>query len=171
MRGLSRLQSYFDVKKDDETLEIYIEELSRYSEEELKVLFSKIVRECEFFPRLKAMRELMGEAGGKQQAALTSRAYEAFEEALSMMRKVGSYRTPEFSDQLIPVVIKNRFGGWVRFGRIEVTDWTRKAFVEEYRALSEAGEVPQIELAGIHQRTQLGGGMKQIGDLYDSGEY
>ena len=151
------------MKKDDETLEIYIEELSRYSEEELTVLFSKIVRECEFFPRLKAIRELMGEAGSKQQLALTSRAYEAFEEALSMMRKVGSYRTPEFTDPLIPVVLKNRFGGWIRFGQIEVNDWTRKAFVEEYRALSEVEDRPQIELKGIHKSRQLSsGGVKQI---------
>ena len=150
---------------EEEIFEIYIEELNRYGESELQKLFSRVIRECRYFPRVAELEELSGRTGGKQQAALTSRAYEAFEEALSMMRKVGSYRAPEFSDPLIPVVIKNRFGGWVRFGRIEVTDWTRKAFVEEYRALSEAGEVPQIELAGIHQRTQLGGGMKQIGDF------
>ena len=165
LQGLQRLKKYFDKSLDDEILELYVAALDRYSVEQIRELFKKILARCRYFPRIAEIEELMGAAGGKQPAALTSRAYEAFEEAVSTMRKVGSYRTPEFTDPLIPAVIKNRFNGWIRFGQIEVNDWTRKAFVEEYRALSEAEEVPSIALEGMHQRKQLSSGMKQIGNF------
>ncbi len=162
MRGLSRIQSYFDVRKDDETLELYIEELSKYSEDELTVIFSRIVKKCKFFPRISEIDELLGSSEKMQELALISKSHEAFDKALAMMRKVGSYRTPEFDDPLIPAVIRNRFNGWSNFGQVEVNQWTRKAFVEEYENLSLLGIIPQVELKGIHQRKQLGSGVKQI---------
>ena len=164
-QGLLRLQKYFLIELKDEVLEIYIEELSRYNPEQLQIIFSRVIRKCKFFPRIAEIEELAGNAGSKQIAQQTSRAHEAFEEACSMMRKIGSYRTPDFIDPLIPAVIKNRFNGWIKFGQTEVNDWMRKAFVEEYRALSEVEELPSIELEGMHQRKQLCGGIKQIAGL------
>lgn len=165
--NLSTLLEYFDKTAGDAIFKLYVTALDRYTEEQLKELFTKILATCKYFPRIAEIEEMMGNTGVKQQAAISTNAHEAFDIAVATMSRVGSYRTPEFDDPLIPAVIRARFNGWARFGQIEVNTWSRKSFVEEYKALSEAEGRPQVELTGIHKSKQLSGGMKQINEFME----
>ena len=171
MENLSTLFEYFDKTAGDAIFKLYVAALDRYSEGQLKELFNKILATCKFFPKIAEIEEMMGNAGAKQQAVISTKAYEAFDIAVATMSRVGSYRTPEFDDPLIPAVIRARFNGWARFGQVEINTWSRKSFVEEYKALSEVGTVSQVELEGMHNRKRLGGGVKQIDQIVNRGEF
>ena len=68
------------------------------------------------------------------------------------MRQYGAYATVQFDDPTIPATIRSICGGWEALCEVpseQLHNWTRKAFLETYRAISASGKVSAIACAPL----------------------
>ncbi len=112
---------------------------------DIKIAVAKIIKyeTHGYRPLPGKVRELVGER-------VESQAMMAWQELNAAIVKVGSYRTPKFTDARIPAII-NQHGGWVRICGIttdEFDNWFRKSFFADYQTISDEPElIPR--LAGL----------------------
>ena len=165
---LATLQRYYNKTLDIDTNKLYVAALDLYSEEDLEYLFNRVLTYCKFFPRIAEFTEIMSERKKHETMEVKHQAYCAYDQAVSVMRKIGRYQTPVFDDQIISSVIQLRFNGWVAFSNIELNEWTRKSFIDGYQEISRLKGFRHNQLSGLHQRKLSSSRAKQIGELLDN---
>ena len=104
------------------------------------------------FPPVGVIRKLA--LGGIQCETLevTDRALLAWNAVVDAIREIGGYRSPQFDDPLIHATIRAICQGWPELCATESTQlhaWTKKAFLETYRAQMAGRTVTESAAAAL----------------------
>ena len=135
---------FFDKELPPGILQIYVTEISRYSDEQINNALSDAVRKSKFFPRLAELIEMIeGPAPTRQ-----DRAALAWSELIGAIEKHGSYKSVIFADTAITAAVK-AMGGWLQVcsWTEEELHWRQKEFMQLYGGLQAQKGLPK-RLAG-----------------------
>lgn len=151
---LEALAATFQKKTDEAMLEGYWIALSDLPIDIVHLAVRKAMRESEFFPTGKKLRDYAAEFRGEK--TIQERAMIAWAAVDRATSEVGGYRSPDFDDPTTNAVIRN-MGGWERFcvaTEEEFSKWLRKDFLKAYEVLHAAGvgEEQGAPLVGICER-------------------
>ena len=138
---------------------------------QLKMIFKEIIENEGFFPGPDKIKKYMGRLSGNN-------ADESYSVAIKSASKVGSYKSVQFTNELISETIQRGWGGWPEFCLDEQErEWRRKTFVDIYNSLSSNINYDS-HLQGIFERQngrfqieKIGGSHGRLGSKASAGRY
>lgn len=132
---MAGLASTFGREVDEALLTGYWMGLGDLEISEVKQGATRAMREAEFMPTVRQLRDLSGSGNADMQAAL------AFEHLRSAITSVGYYGSIAFDDPAITAAVRN-LGGWSRVCEMEVEQfekWFRPQFEKVYKGFRLTG--------------------------------
>ena len=134
------LQASFREKINEDTNKAYWDILKEYSDNDIKRVTVKCIKELKFFPKIAEMRELI-EGNLEDEAKL------AWLYLLEVVEKEGYYMSPSFPKYpAIVGVVERFFGGWMKLIE-EMTDenlkWIKNDFLKFYPVIKKEGHYPE----------------------------
>lgn len=118
--------------------DLYWKVLEQFTNEECEKAFKELIYSSKFFPKPADFIEVLN---GKK----SSRAIEAWLEVLTAVKRIGNYRSVQFTDQAIHSVIQ-AMGGWPELCMMENEEvkWKEKEFERLYDVIADrAGNHPE----------------------------
>jgi hypothetical protein len=140
-------------------LQVYLDQLAHVSEDRAVAAVNRAIAECQFWPVPAVVRQF---ADGTAKDDLAGRAAHAWARVDEAVRRVGSYGTPDFSDDPDIARAVHLCGGWVAICQTDEDqwDWKRKEFMAHFERVRRSGDSFACELRGIHGDTRtIGAGV------------
>lgn len=145
---MTSLRNYFQVENNYLVAAVteWIE-ARHLDENTLNLLFTTIIQECQWFPKIAEVVSILNRLQG-------SDASKAFQTAMAAARLAGSYNSVSFEDGKIAQCIRSGWGNWLHFCIDEQgSEWLRKKFIDMYETLV-GGDFPK-RLAGMYEAKGL----------------
>ncbi len=145
---ITALAEAFRVESSKTMLQAYWLGLNDLEITALETACWRAMRECEFMPTAKRLRDLAGELTPQTRAAL---AWEIFRRAVATIGSAGSVR---FDDPVVNAVVRN-LGGWISVCRLEGDQfdvWLRKDFERRYVDFLTSGRGSLEHHVGEHEK-------------------
>jgi hypothetical protein len=104
----------------------------------------RAARESKYMPSPAEIRQLSGDVPRLGEA---DRSVLAWDRVVTAIRQIGGYQTPAFDDPVIAATIRTICGSWADLCETPSETlhvWTKKAFLETYRAHAASGHVTAI---------------------------
>jgi len=133
-----------------ETIQLYVSFLADIDDAALDQAMKTCIARGKFFPTIAEIRE----AAANLTTANLPAAAEAWGEVLEQMRRVGSYRQPEFSNPVISRVVS--YFGWRELCISENLVADRARFLQAYEAEVQRGQETLQLLPETRQAIQAG---------------
>lgn len=133
-------------------IRVYIEYLKDIEPQTLDQAVKTCVSTCKFFPTIAEIREAAAEI--TMRSAGVPAPAEAWGEVVEQMRRVGSYRQPEFSSPVISRVVG--FFGWRELCLSENLVADRARFLQAYEAEVQRGQETLQLLPETREAIQTG---------------
>lgn len=149
--------AYPNFNPTEHTVEVYFQTLKDLPGEELKIAALSAIAEAgrKFAPSVGELRGAIGEI--RKAINNLPSSYEAWEEVLTQMRRVGSYREPEFSHPLVRRAVD--VFGWKRLCLSEDATSDRARFIQAYEQLLMRAERDEIMLPEARGYIEANGGL------------
>ncbi len=157
LAAISTLQEVFGKILSDPVLKIYSETLKSYSIEEVENAISQAIGKLKYFPKPAELIEFMGGNVSDKAEVECAKAFRA-------ISAVGSYESVCFDDPITQAVIKQGFGGWVKFCTETMEadkHFRKKDFVKLYASFSRSNMKCGGYLAGISETQNSAAGIER----------
>jgi len=140
---------------------LYEKALDGFGEEAAVRAIERAITECQFWPPVAVV---VGFAGGTDKRDVEGQAALAWMRVDEDVRRCGSYRAPDYSDDPAIAQAIALMGGWVALcgSPEDAWEWRGKEFRANYARLKQSGETFQVELRGIHDSAKVVGGVNPI---------
>ena len=152
METLAKMQKYFGKKLDTDTYQIYIEQLSDFTEQEFKTASVKIMRNFEPtstkpFPLVKDFLYYIGKDD-------KSVAVNIVTDLRRSMEQLGQYASFDLGDPSLAATIR-RYGGWEEMVLNNTDEWWslhERNFITAYESARRSGMTAETRIIGQFER-------------------
>jgi len=128
-------------------IDIYFKALEQFEMDEVIKAITKAAVSCKFFPKPVELIEFV-------QGKIEDKAEIECNKAFEALKRIGPYQSVCFDDFITQAVIKQGFGGWVKFcgeSMVETEHFERKDFIKLYESYSRSGIKNGGYLPGISE--------------------
>jgi len=133
-----------------DSLRLWVDALIDLPFSNIELAIRRFNRESTEFPTPAALRKYAGVSDVLNDEERAQIAWNSVREA---MRKIGAYKSVNFSDRLVNAVIRE-MGGWVRLCETESDSiqWKEKEFIKKYQMISRTGFGDASPLPGLEEK-------------------
>jgi len=139
-------------------LQIYGDQLAHVAEDVAVQAIQRAIAECQFWPPPATVRQY---AGGTAKADLEGQAAKAWLRVDDDVRRLGSYRAPDYEDDPAVAQAIALMGGWVELCCSPEAYWELRGrdFRAHYVRLRQSGDMFPVALRGMHDSAEIVGGV------------
>jgi lysophospholipid acyltransferase (LPLAT)-like uncharacterized protein len=145
--------SYPNTKIEPATVAVYVRLLQDIPPADLQTIVDQAIATSEFLPTIAKLRDTWHAMNHADQITWA----DAWDAVMAEMRRIGSYGSPHFEDELTARVVKSM--GWKALCASENTQTDRAQFRDMYNAIASRQESAQKLLPQARELAERSGGM------------
>jgi hypothetical protein len=145
--------AYPNSQATPETVAVYVRLLSDIPLDDLQTIVDQVIANNKFLPTIAELRDMHHTLNHADQITWA----DAWDSVMAEMRRIGSYGSPHFEDELTARVVKSM--GWKALCASENTQTDRAQFRDMYNAIASRQESAQKLLPQARELAERSGGM------------
>jgi hypothetical protein len=145
--------AYPNSQATPETVAVYVRLLSDIPLDDLQTIVDQVIANDKFLPTIAELRDMHHTLNHADQITWA----DAWDSVMAEMRRIGSYGSPHFEDELTARVVKSM--GWKALCASENTQTDRAQFRDMYNAIASRQESAQKLLPQARELAERSGGM------------